>query len=47
LQDGRSILTITKKIVVETLNHSTPNVVVENKLSFEEVGQDVVGNENI
>jgi len=36
-----------KKIVMEKLNHSTPSVAVENKLGLEELGQDVVGNENI
>jgi hypothetical protein len=32
---------------MEKLNHSTPSVAVENKLGLEELGQDVVGNENI
>jgi hypothetical protein len=36
-----------KQKVVEKLNHSTPSVVVENKPDFKELGQDVVGNENI
>jgi hypothetical protein len=47
VQDGRNISTITKKMVVEKLNHSAPIVIVENKPSFKELGQDVVGDENI
>jgi hypothetical protein len=47
VQDGRSISTVTKKMVVEKLNHSALIVVVENKPNFKELGQDVVGDENI
>ncbi len=44
---GKAFQPSPKKKVVEKLNHSTPSVVVENEPNFKELGQDVVGNENI
>jgi hypothetical protein len=47
VQDGEAFQPSQKKMVVEKLNHFAPIVVVENKPSFKELGQDVVGDENI
>ncbi len=47
MQDGEAFQPSQKKMVVEKLNHFAPIVVVENKPSFKELGQDVVGDENI
>ncbi len=47
MQDRRSISTITKKNSCGKVESFHTPVVVENKPGLEELGQDVVGNENI